>query len=71
MYYEGNVVNNMFGGLKFTLYSLCVADTTDFLEPEIITLASGGLVTTEEFRSAVLLRRSILMQIHQDLAVAD
>ncbi|WP_119677874.1 MFS transporter [Indioceanicola profundi] len=34
----------LFGGVTFTLYPVCVAHTNDFLSPDDIVSASGGLV---------------------------
>ena len=38
------IVVALFGGLSIPLYSLCIAHANDFLEPEQIVAASGGLV---------------------------
>lgn len=38
------IVTGLFGGLSFSMYSLCIAHANDYLDPEQMVAASGGLV---------------------------
>ncbi|MDB2414809.1 MFS transporter [Rickettsiales bacterium] len=39
------IISLLFGGFSYTLYSLFIALANDFLEPQYIVKASGGLIT--------------------------